>query len=107
MDRLEFLERARSVHGYRYSYPSLEEKVRLTDTIQVAYGESTYEQKVVKHLMGRQPEKAARSKGTEAFIEAANEVWKGKYDYSQTIYKNALEPVTILYRGVAYSQRRT
>ena len=105
MDRLKFLERARSAHGYRYSYPSLGEKVRLTDTIQVAYGESTYEQKVVKHLMGRQPEKAARSKGTEAFIEAAIEVWGGKYDYSQTIYKNSLEPVTILYRGVAYSQR--
>ena len=105
MDRLEFLGKARAAHGYRYSYPSLGEKVRLTDTIQVAYGGSVYEQKVVKHLMGRQPEKAVRSKGTAAFVEEAIQVWGDKYDYSQTIYKNALEPVTILYRGVAYSQR--
>ena len=38
-------------------------------------------------------------------MEEAIEVWGDKYDYSQTVYKNALEPVTILYRGVAYSQR--
>ena len=105
MERLEFLERARAAHGYRYSYPSLKEKIRLNDTIRVAYGGSTYDQKVVKHLMGRRPERAALSKGTAKFVEEAIEVWGDKYDYSQTIYKNALEPVTILYRGVAYSQR--
>lgn len=105
MDRLEFLGRARSVHGYRYSYPSLGEKVRLTDNIEVEYGGISYSQKAVKHLMGRRPERAASAKGTDRFVEEARKVWGDKYDYSQVEYKNALEPVAILYRGVAYSQR--
>ncbi len=52
MTRLEFLEKARSVHGYKYLYPSIGEKIRLTDRVEVSYGGRKYEQCVAKHMMG-------------------------------------------------------
>ena len=105
MKRIEFLERAREVHGYKYVYPSLNEKVILSDKIDVEYNGVRYNQTVVKHLMGRCPEKASTRHSTEDFISKAIKVWGDKYDYSLVDYKNALEPVKILHRGIVYEQR--
>jgi len=105
MTRLEFLEKARSVHGYKYLYPSIGEKIRLTDRVEVSYGGRKYEQSVAKHLMGRCPEKAESRKTTGQFVEEAREIWGDKYDYSRTEYVNALVPVLILHRGIEYWQR--
>lgn len=107
MKRIEFLERAREVHGYKYVYPSLNEKVILSDKIDVEYNGVRYNQTVVKHLMGRCPEKVSTRHSTEDFISKAIKVWGDKYDYSLVDYKNALEPVKILHRGIVYEQRPT
>ena len=107
MKRIEFLERAREVHGYKYVYPSLNEKVILSDKIDVEYNGVRYNQTVVKHLMGRCPEKISTRHSTEDFISKAIKVWGDKYDYSLVDYKNALEPVKILHRGIVYEQRPT
>ena len=107
MKRIEFLERAREVHGYKYVYPSLNEKVILSDKIDVEYNGVKYNQVVVKHLMGRCPEKISTRHSTEDFISKAIKVWGDKYDYSLVDYKNALEPVKILHRGIVYEQRPT
>ena len=107
MKRIEFLERAREVHGYKYVYPSINEKVILSDKIDVEYNGVRYNQTVVKHLMGRCPEKVSTRHSTEDFISKAIKVWGDKYDYSLVDYKNALEPVKILHRGIVYEQRPT
>jgi hypothetical protein len=107
MKRIEFLERAREIHGYKYTYPTLNEKVILSDKIDVEYNGVKYNQTVVKHLMGRCPEKISTRHSTEDFILKAIKVWGDKYDYSLVDYKNALEPVKILHRGIVYEQRPT
>ena len=51
-----FLEKARSTHGYRYSYPNLSDVVMQKDIINVMYNDIVYEQRVLKHLKGSRPE---------------------------------------------------
>lgn len=105
MTRLQFLERAREVHGYKYVYPELSEKIRLTDKIVVEYKGSCYKQSVNKHLKGKSPEKAIQKKTTLDFIEEAKKIWEDKYDYSLVEYTGALNLVKIIYDGVVYEQR--
>jgi hypothetical protein len=105
MKKIEFLERAREIHGYKYTYPFLKEKVILSDKIDIEYNGVEYQQSVVKHLMGRCPEKSSTRQSKEDFIKKAIKVWGDKYDYSLVHYKNMLTPITILYRGIKYEQR--
>lgn len=105
MKRIEFLDKAREKHGYKYAYPSLSEKVKLSDRIEVELDGERYTQSVIKHLMGRCPEKAATRRSTEDFVAKATKVWGDKYDYSLVEYRNALEPVKIIHRGIVYEQR--
>ena len=107
MNKMDFLEKAREKHGYKYRYPNLNEKVILSDKIDIEYNGLEYRQSVVKHLMGRCPEKTITRHSTEDFISKAIKVWGDKYDYSLVDYKNALEPVKILHRGIVYEQRPT
>ena len=37
MRRLEFLEKARNTHGYKYNYLNLSEKVTLNDKIEIHF----------------------------------------------------------------------
>lgn len=105
MRRLEFLEKARNTHGYKYNYLNLSEKVTLNDRIDIEYNGEIYMQSISKHLMGRCPEKSIKRKTTEDFILEAKEIWKDKYDYSLTEYTGALNNVKIVYDGVIYEQR--
>ena len=58
MTKQEFLDRARDVHGYKYQYPNLSDKVLSNENIDIIYNGFLYKQKVVKHiLLGRCPEK--------------------------------------------------
>ena len=105
MKRLEFLEKARNTHGYKYNYLNLSEKVTLNDRIEIEYNGEIYTQSISKHLMGRCPEKTVKRKTTEDFILEAKEIWKDKYDYSLTEYTGALNNVKIVYNGIVYEQR--
>lgn len=104
MDRYEFLKRARETHGYKYQYPTLPHKVLSNENIDILLGDDLYTQKVVKHLMGRCPEKNTPKKTTEQFISECVEVWGDKYDYSLVEYKGALKKVKIIYDGVVFEQ---
>jgi hypothetical protein len=42
---------------------------------------------VVKHLIGRCPEKNTPIKTTKEFILESKEIWGSKYDYSLVVYK--------------------
>jgi hypothetical protein len=107
MRKLEFLEKARNTHGYKYNYLNLSEKVTLTDRIDIEYNGEIYNQSISKHLMGRCPEKSIKIKTTEDFILEAKETWKDKYDYSLTEYTGALNNIKIIYNGIVYEQRAT
>jgi very-short-patch-repair endonuclease len=105
MDRLKFLEKAHNIHGYKYEYIDLSDKVKVSDTIKVKFDEVIYHQKVVKHLNGRCPEKVLYKKTTEEYILEARKVWGDKYDYSLTKYEGALNNVKVIYNGIIYEQR--
>lgn len=108
MTKEEFITRARDTHGYKYQYPNLGDKVLSSDNIDILYNGTLYKQKVVKHiLLGRCPEKNTPTKTTEQFIKEAEEIWKGKYDYSITEYKGALKKLKIIYEGVIFEQVAT
>lgn len=105
MKKIDFLVKARNLHGYKYNYLNLSYKVTLGDKIDIEYDGEVYTQTVSKHLMGRCPEKAIKKKTTEEFIEEAKRVWGDKYDYSKTEYTGALNEVKIIYNGIVYLQR--
>jgi len=99
-----FLEKARSTHGYRYSYPNLNDIVMQKDTINVMYNNIVYEQRVLKHLKGSRPDQKQIRKTTEQFISESKLVWFDKYDYSLTEYVSAKTKVKIIYDGIIYEQ---
>jgi very-short-patch-repair endonuclease len=105
MDRLRFLEKARNLHGYKYEYIDLSDKLKVSDIIKVKFDEVVYYQKVLKHLNGRCPEKVSYKKTTEEFILESKEVWGDKYDYSLTKYEGALNNIKVIFNGIVYEQR--
>jgi hypothetical protein len=50
MFKNKFIEKARSVHGYKYEYIDLPEKLTHKDVIQIKYNDVIYKQTVNKHL---------------------------------------------------------
>jgi very-short-patch-repair endonuclease len=105
MTSYEFLKKAREIHGYKYLYPLLPNKITYNDKVKVLYKDILYEQSVSKHLLGRCPEKNTPRKTTEDFIKEAEEIWgKGKYDYSITEYKGALKRIKVIYQGIIFEQ---
>jgi hypothetical protein len=105
MKKREFLEKARNIHGYKYNYINLSDKVTLNDKIDIEYKGEIYNQSISKHLMGRCPEKVIKKKTTEDFILESKSVWGNKYDYSLVEYTGALNNIQIIYNGIVYEQR--
>jgi very-short-patch-repair endonuclease len=105
MTKLKFLEKSRSIHGYKYNYPSLSDKILSSDEIEVEYNGVIYKQKVSKHInMKRCPEKNIPRKTTEQFISECVDVWGSKYDYTLVEYRGALKKIKIIYEGVIFEQ---
>lgn len=104
MTKQEFLEKAKSIHKDKYEYIELNDKILSTDNIQMMFDGEIYTQRVVKHLIGRCPEKNTPKKTTEQFIKESMLVWGDKYDYSKTIYTGAFKDVIIIYNGLEYTQ---
>jgi len=105
MRKMEFLEKARNKHGYKYRYVDLPDKITLQDRIQMEFDGGIYTQSVSKHLSGRCPEKRTDRMTTDMFIEKSRFVWGNKYDYSLVDYTGSLNTVKIIYDGVVYEQR--
>ena len=99
----EFLKRAKEIHGERYdysksNYSGCEKKICIVCPI---HGE--FWQTPNNHLHGHgclecaKIERANKKrKDTNEFIERAREVHGDRYDYSKTVYKGALNPITII-----------
>lgn len=105
MEKFQFLERARGIHGYKYNYIELTDKIKLSDKIRIEFNGDFFTQTVSKHLMGKCPEKKVDKKTTGDFIKSAKEVWGEKYDYSLVDYNGSLNNVKIIYDGIIYEQR--
>lgn len=105
MTKLEFLERARDKHGYKYKYHNLTPIIKMDQIVEIEYDGKIYSQRVNKHIkLGRCPEKNTPSKTTEQFINEAIEIWGDKYDYSLVEYKGALKKVKIIFEGIVFEQ---
>lgn len=89
MFRNKFIEKARSVHGYKYEYIDLPEKITHKDVIQIKYNDVIYKQTVNKHLIGKCCEKTTLMKTTEQFIKESKEIWGDRFDYTGLEYKGA------------------
>ena len=104
MDKTTFLEKAHNIHGYKYTYIGLSNKIVQKDYIKLEYNGEQYNQKVSKHLIGQRPEKKSIKKTTENFIESSIEIWGNKYDYSLTEYIDSRTKVKIIHDGIIYEQ---
>lgn len=105
MNKQEFIDKARNVHGYKYKYPNLPDIIKYNDVINVEYNSVVYRQRVVKHItLKRCPEKNTPSKTTDQFISESISIWGNKYDYSLVDYKGSLKKVKIIYDGVIFEQ---
>lgn len=104
MTKEYFINKARSIHGYKYVYLNLDQKLNLNTKIEMEYGNIVYSQRICKHLLGRCPEKNTQKKTTEEFIKESRKIWGDKYDYSLVEYRGAFNPVKILYRNIIFEQ---
>jgi G:T-mismatch repair DNA endonuclease (very short patch repair protein) len=100
---IEFIEKARDVHGdiYDYSLVDYENRDTYIDIICPLHG--VFSQTPGNHLYGYGcsdcgdlKKASSQKKPLETFIEEANQVHGNKYDYSEADYKNARTYVTIL-----------
>lgn len=105
MTKYNFLEKARNIHGYKYNYIDIPDRIRLTDKIKLEINGVILSQNVGKHLSGKCPEKKVNRLTTEDFIKKAKQVWGEKYDYSLVDYTGSLHNVKIIYDGIVYEQR--
>lgn len=101
---IKFIEKARSVHGYKYEYI---EYTNMRNNIKLLYNGVIYYQNPYKHLMGRCPEKSTPKISDDEFISKSKETWGNRFDYSKTVYRGALKNIIIIDKttGIEYSQR--
>ena len=99
----EFIKKAREVHGDKYDYSKVEYVNTRTQVRIVCPEHGEFWQTPQKHLAGQGCEKCFRasltkrySLGTDKFIEKANLVHKGFYDYSVVEYVNSHTHVQII-----------
>ena len=105
MTKSQFLEKAHNIHGYKYNYLDIPDKIRLSDRVKLKLDDEIFFQNVGKHLKGRCPEKAVVKKTTQDFIRESKSVWGDKYDYSLCIYNGSLNNINIIHNGTVYQQR--
>lgn len=96
MNRNKFIEKARNIHGYKYNYIDIPDKITHKDYIEIEYNGTTYKQRVSKHLMGKCCEKNNDKKTTDEFISESKKVWGDRFDYNGFEYNGSKNKI-ILY----------
>ena len=104
MTKEEFIKKSRNIHGYKYEYINIPDKINYKSDVNIFYNGVEYSQKVNKHLMGKCPEKNTPTKTQKQFLEECKKIWDDKYDYTKTIYKGALKKIIIIYDDIEYEQ---
>ncbi len=98
MTKRMFLEKAHNIHGYKYKYIDLNDEIIPNDYIKFTFDDQLFEQRVVKHLIGREPDKTKHKKTTEEFIIESKKIWNKTYDYSLTEYIGANKKLKLIER---------
>lgn len=100
---INFLKRAREIHGDKYDYSKVEYINNRTKICIICPEHGEFWQTPHDHLDKCKCPKCShtdrilkRRKDLEYFIAQANEVHKNKYDYSKVVYSNAQTPITII-----------
>lgn len=100
--KIEFVEKAQAKHGDRYDYSQTEYKGNCIPVKIVCPEHGEFWQRPAEHYkhLGckgcSSDKKKQRRLGTKKFIEAANKIHMGRYDYSKVVYKSAWEKVEIV-----------
>lgn len=96
-DTKSFITRAKKIHGSKFDYSLIEYMSSKTKIIIICKLHGSFEQTPNNHLTGYGCPSCAnnKQKDTKTFIKEANLKHLNEFDYSQTIYKNAREPVKI------------
>lgn len=94
----EFIPRAREVHGDKYDYSKAEYVNNSTNVCIICPEHGEFWQTPASHLNGAGCPKCSKvyKPTTEEWIEKANEVHNGKYEYSKVEYMNAKTKVCIV-----------
>lgn len=98
----QYIKDVKEVHGDIYDYSKVEYKGAHEKIIISCKVHGEFKQQASAHLKGQGCPKCAKlkqskliSKTTNIFAEEAKYIHENKYDYSKTIYKKAVEKVTI------------
>lgn len=99
----DFLESAKVIHGDKYDYSKVQYINRSNNVCIICPVHGEFLQSPKKHLAGHGCEKCFReslnrrySLGKEKFIEKANSIYNGFYDYSEVNYVNSQTYVKIV-----------
>ena len=100
---LKFIEKAKNVHDSKYDYSKVEYINNNTKICIICPKHGEFWQKPSDHLRKcgckmcyAERRGPMRAKTNETFIEQAIAIHGNKYDYSKTLYKNAINPVSII-----------
>ncbi len=103
MDQDFFIEKAKAIHGDKYDYSKVVYKSSKEPVCIICKKHGAFWQKPNDHLLGHGCRKCYAeqtsvrlTKTEENFLAIANEVHKGKYDYSLMQYVNRNTPITII-----------
>jgi len=99
----EFIRKAKQIHGGKYNYSQVVYKLSNEPVVIICHRHGIFEQTPNNHLMGAGCPKCAIKKipqcqpwTTKNFIKEAIKIHGDKYDYSQSNYKSARIPLTII-----------
>ena len=91
-----FIARAKKIHGDRYCYEKVKYLNNYTKVTITCKVHGDFEQTPDSHLKGYNcPQCSSPKLDLETFVKRANEVHNHFYDYTQTVYRNSREKVTI------------
>lgn len=103
LTKVEFVKRAKEVHGDKYNYSKIEYKNSKEKVCIICPKHGEFFQTANEHLRGSGCPKCAKfNRGLacrlslEEYIKRAKEVHGDKYDYSKVEYKNSKEKVCII-----------
>jgi hypothetical protein len=99
----DFIEKSRSVWGYKYDYSLVEYKGSNVEVL-IKYRGEVYRQKPVQHLIGYKCERNT-IKNEKDFLRKCFLRHGNKYDYSLVEYKGMGEKIKIIFNGELYDQK--
>ena len=99
MNKYEFIEKAKAIHGDKYDYSKVEYKNTGDKVIIRCPIHGDFEKTPMNHLKGQGCPKCSKEQKhstTEEFIKKARKIHGDKYDYSKVVYVNNKTKVCII-----------